>query len=162
MKSPRRTLETCLYAEDLAAAKSFYAEVLGGEPFFEEAGRHVFFRIGESLLFIFNPHVSAHPTPPGEGIPVPTHGAHGPGHVAFQVEEDLDRWREHLLARKVEIERVIEWPGGGRSVYFRDPAGNSVELADTGLWADILAQAAQHDPASSRSRATHGRTVQHG
>ena len=26
------------------------------------------------------------------------------------------------------------WPGGGRSIYFRDPAGNCVELVTPGVW----------------------------
>jgi hypothetical protein len=29
----------------------------------------------------------------------------------------------------------VEWPGGGRSIYFRDPAGNSVELGTPAIWA---------------------------
>lgn len=140
MKSPHRVLETCLYADDLAAAKAFYINVLGAEAFLEEAGRHVFLRLGESLLFIFNPDVAAIPTPPGEGLPVPSHGAHGPGHVAFQVDEDLNLWRERLARNGVAVERTIDWPGGGRSIYFRDPAGNSLELATRGLWATVLSQ----------------------
>jgi catechol 2,3-dioxygenase-like lactoylglutathione lyase family enzyme len=28
----------------------------------------------------------------------------------------------------------VGWPRGGRSVYFRDPDGHSVELATPGLW----------------------------
>jgi catechol 2,3-dioxygenase-like lactoylglutathione lyase family enzyme len=34
----------------------------------------------------------------------------------------------------VEIEREITWPLGGRSVYFRDPAGNSVEFVEGEIW----------------------------
>jgi hypothetical protein len=32
------------------------------------------------------------------------------------------------------IEKEFGWPRGGRSIYFRDPAGNSVELVTPGLW----------------------------
>ena len=28
----------------------------------------------------------------------------------------------------------VPWPEGGRSIYFRDPAGNSLELAPPTLW----------------------------
>ena len=31
-------------------------------------------------------------------------------------------------------EREISWPLGGRSVYFRDPAGNSVEYVEGQIW----------------------------
>jgi len=66
---------------------------------------------------------------------VPTHGAYGPGHIAFAVDEaDLPAWRERLCRHGVTIEQEITWPGGGRSIYFRDPAGNSVELATPQLW----------------------------
>ena len=66
---------------------------------------------------------------------VPTHGAHGPGHVAFRIEDDeVDSWRNHLSDLGVEIERELNWPSGGRSLYFRDPAGNSLELATAEVW----------------------------
>jgi catechol-2,3-dioxygenase len=34
----------------------------------------------------------------------------------------------------VPIEIEITWPGGGHSIYFRDPAGNSIELATAKTW----------------------------
>jgi catechol 2,3-dioxygenase-like lactoylglutathione lyase family enzyme len=34
----------------------------------------------------------------------------------------------------IEIEADFRWPNGARSLYFRDPAGNSVELADPAIW----------------------------
>jgi catechol-2,3-dioxygenase len=55
--------------------------------------------------------------------------------VAFRVpESDLERWRNHLLGSGVDIEAEIDWPRGGHSIYFRDPAGNSVELASPAVW----------------------------
>jgi catechol 2,3-dioxygenase-like lactoylglutathione lyase family enzyme len=65
----------------------------------------------------------------------PPHGAQGPGHVAFAVApEEMAGWRQHLCRRQVAIEREIAWPHGGDSIYFRDPAGNSVELATSTIW----------------------------
>ena len=29
---------------------------------------------------------------------------------------------------------VVEWPSGGRSLYFRDPDGNSLEFITRGSW----------------------------
>jgi catechol 2,3-dioxygenase-like lactoylglutathione lyase family enzyme len=46
----------------------------------------------------------------------------------------MPQWRAHLEGRGVEIESQVEWPNGGRSIYFRDPAGNSVEIATPELW----------------------------
>lgn len=120
-------LEACVYADDLDAAERFYADVLGMEVFAKVEGRHVFFRCGGRMFLVFN----AAETRDGN---VP-HGAAGAGHVCFAMREDeLDAWRAHLRAHGVEIESDYEWPGGGRSLYFRDPAGNSVELGTPSIW----------------------------
>jgi catechol 2,3-dioxygenase-like lactoylglutathione lyase family enzyme len=122
-------LETCLYAADLDAAAAFYGDVLGLHEVSRVAGRHVFFRCGSRMLLLFDPERTAEP---GD---VPPHGAHGPGHVAFGVPEaELDQWRAHLSTHGVAVEREAHWPRGGRSVYLRDPAGNSVELATPRIW----------------------------
>jgi catechol 2,3-dioxygenase-like lactoylglutathione lyase family enzyme len=55
--------------------------------------------------------------------------------VAFACRNDeIDAWRKHLQSRGVAIEHEQIWPGGARSIYFRDPAGNSVELASPVIW----------------------------
>lgn len=128
------TLESALYARDLAAAERFYAGVLGLEVVARVEGRHVFFRVGAGMLLLFNPGATARP-PTNPALPVPAHGATGPGHYCFAVPPDgLDPLRAHLEAAGVAIEADFRWPGGARSVYVRDPAGNSVEFADPALW----------------------------
>ena len=130
-----RVLETSLYAEDLEAAAHFYGTVLGLELFSRQPDRHVFFRCGEGMLLVFNPDVtSTHATLVGSA-PVPLHGAAGAGHVAFAVDDaELPAWRARLERYAVMIESEVEWPRGGRSVYVRDPAGNSIELAAPSIW----------------------------
>ena len=55
--------------------------------------------------------------------------------MAFAVNEnEIDSWRRHLQQRGVAIEAEVAWPEGGRSIYFRDPAGNVLELAPPALW----------------------------
>lgn len=128
-------LETCLYAADLPAAERFYGGLLGLPVFSREEGRHVFFRCGAAMLLVFDPARTAEPSGQVEGVPVPRHGAHGPGHVCFRVPEtDLAAWRDRFAAAGVAIEADVPWPRGGRSLYVRDPAGNSVELAPAGIW----------------------------
>ena len=128
-------LETCLYAEDLEAAERFNAEVLGLEIFAKEPGRHVFFRCGSGKLLVFAPQRTAVASGQVGGVAVPAHGAHGAGHVCFRIQErDLDGWRQRLADHGVPIEAEIAWPRGGTSLYVRDPAGNSVELAPARIW----------------------------
>jgi catechol 2,3-dioxygenase-like lactoylglutathione lyase family enzyme len=128
-------LETCLYAPDLDAAERFYGDVLGLRPFARERGRHVFFRCGDGVLLVFNPDRTRQAAGEVNGVPVPAHGAVGAGHVAFRVPEaEIEDWRERLTAAQVPIEAEISWPRGGQSVYVRDPAGNSVELATASIW----------------------------
>ena len=131
---PAGILETVLYAGDLDAAKSFYRDVLGFALFSEEPGRHVFFKCADQMLLIFDPSVTAEPSP-SSPLPVPAHGARGPGHVCFRADAaEIEDWRERLNTAGVEIESDFEWPQGGRSIYFRDPDGNSLEFAEPRIW----------------------------
>ncbi len=130
MEPIRHLVEAALYAEDLERAESFYRGVLGLPLVDKEPGRHLFFRVGESMLLIFRPEATLQ-----GGGSVPPHGAHGPGHVALGVPADaLEGWRERLQAHGIEVEQEQRWPRGGRSLYFRDPDGNSVELITPGCW----------------------------
>ena len=123
-------VETAVYAADLAAAEGFYAGVLGLPVAGREPDRHVFFRVGDAgMLLVFNPAATR------TGGDLPLHGAAGPGHFALGVRAaGLDGWQARLAASGVEIEEELAWPRGGRSVYVRDPAGNSVELVTPGVW----------------------------
>jgi catechol 2,3-dioxygenase-like lactoylglutathione lyase family enzyme len=132
MKIPMQinhVLETSLYADDLERAEVFYGTVLGLEVFAREAGRHAFFKCGRQMLLIFNPARTM------EKCDAAPHGAHGPGHVAFSVPvAELDNWKSYLAKKGVAVEKDFTWPNGVRSVYFRDPAGNSLELTSPRLW----------------------------
>jgi catechol-2,3-dioxygenase len=123
-------LETCIYGKNLAEMERFYADTLGLAKMSEEYPRHVFFKVSDqSVLLIFNPEETV------KDQDVPSHGATGAQHVAFAVKAaELEAWQERLIERGVEIERKIDWPNGAKSVYFRDPAGNSVELVTDNIW----------------------------
>jgi catechol 2,3-dioxygenase-like lactoylglutathione lyase family enzyme len=123
-------VESVVYAGDLTAAEAFYGGVLGLPVVGREPDRQVFFRVGPaSMLLVFDPATTL------RGGTFPPHGASGPGHVALGVRpEALDAWRGHLAAHKIAIEQEYTWPRGGQSLYFRDPAGNLVELVTPGVW----------------------------
>jgi catechol 2,3-dioxygenase-like lactoylglutathione lyase family enzyme len=125
-----RVLESVLYAQDLEAAEKFYTDVVGLHLLSKMEGRHLFFTCGPGMLLIFNPEDTN--VPLGE---IPTHGAHGPGHIAFAIDASkLDEVRAHLEIKHVDIEREVTWESGVTSIYVRDPAGNSVEFAPPQLW----------------------------
>ncbi|MEO1492210.1 MAG: VOC family protein [Pseudomonadota bacterium] len=129
-----RILETALYAEDLDAAATFYEETLGLERRVDVPGRHVFFSVEGGVLLLFNPNATTAP-PRDPRMPVPPHGVTGEGHVCFAASADeIEAWTAKLTAAGIEIEADFEWPQGGRSIYFRDPAGNSIEFAEPRIW----------------------------
>ncbi|KAB2943968.1 MAG: VOC family protein [Hyphomicrobium sp.] len=132
---PNAILETVLYARDLGAIEDFYRQALGLEPFAKVEGRHVFYRVEEQMLLVFNPVATTKPFPHDAKLPVPPHGADGEGHVCFRASADeIAAWRARLEEQGVVIEADFEWPDGGRSIYFRDPAGNCLEFAEPRIW----------------------------
>lgn len=124
-------LETVLYAADVDAAERFYGGLLGLERFSSKDGSFVFFRVGRGMLLVFDPASSR------RNADLPPHGTQGAGHVCLAVTEGtLDQWKALLVTGGVAIEHEQAWPAPrqGRSLYVRDPAGNSVELASPRIW----------------------------
>lgn len=133
--------ETVLYARDVAACAAFYRDVIGLRPIGTPTELSAALRLpeGDAVLLIFNPE---HASQPGRGVP--SHGAWGAGphagangHVAFRIDSGgVAAWRERLAAAAAPIEMEVPWERGGRSIYTRDPAGNSVELVEGRVWAE--------------------------
>lgn len=123
-------LETSLYVKNLDRAVAFYRDVLGLRMVSEfENQRGVAFRIGESILLLFDPTQTAGPES------LPEHAGSGEGHVAFRVEaQELPRWREHLRSKGIAIEKEFSFAGQPPSIYFRDPDRNLLELAVSSIW----------------------------
>lgn len=132
--TPNGVLEAALYVDDLDAARAFYGGLLGLPEIAAKEGRHVFYRCGETIVLLFRADASLQPVPEG-AYPVPPHGTTGPGHLCFAVQgSELDGWVSTLQQAGVEIESDFQWYNGARSVYVRDPAGNSIEFAEPRLW----------------------------
>ncbi len=126
-------LEVAVYGSDLPALERFYVHVFGLEPIARGGDRNIMLRCGHAVVILFDPARTA----AADGM-VPPHGAHGPGHVAFvAADADVAAWRDRFRACGVPIEREIDWPGAGTSLYVRDPAGNSIEIAPASLWGGI-------------------------
>ncbi|MCW5768793.1 MAG: VOC family protein [Phycisphaeraceae bacterium] len=133
---PQGIHETVLYGEDLDALERFYREVVGLRMVSRVEERSRGFRVSASqVLLVFRASVTrrGHPM-------VPTHWATGEGHVAFSIERGAyEAWRERMVNAGVEIEQEVQWEPldgmeRGRSLYVRDPAGNSVEFIEGEVW----------------------------
>jgi catechol 2,3-dioxygenase-like lactoylglutathione lyase family enzyme len=127
---PRNILESAIYGPDLAGLREFYLRVLGLHEIGPAGAQGYALRAGPSVLLLFDPEGTS--TQQGN---VPHHGSRGAAHLAFSVGSDeLDAWRDQLAREGVAIEAEVDWPQGGRSLYFRDPAGNSIELTTPSIW----------------------------
>ena len=123
-------IETAIYVDDLDATEHYYRDIFGLRVIAKEPGRHAFFQVGtSSVLLAF---IAATTLRSSEKTP---HGTKGPGHFAMGIEaQSLDAWRRKLQENGIAIEDEVMWPQGGKSIYFRDPAGNSAELVTPGVW----------------------------
>jgi catechol 2,3-dioxygenase-like lactoylglutathione lyase family enzyme len=121
-------LETAVYCttENEDETRRFYGDVLGLTPVREGSSAH---RLGAGVFLLFNRDETATQDWP------PPHGAVGPVHTCFLAAPgDYERWKAELAAKGVEIVDETHWDSGARSLYFEDPAGNMVEIAETDMW----------------------------
>jgi catechol 2,3-dioxygenase-like lactoylglutathione lyase family enzyme len=131
---PQAILESSLYVADVDRAVAFYESVLGlrriNDGYFE-GGRGAALQVGPgpSVLLLFRADITR------LGGILPAHGTTGAGHVAFRIDAgDRDKWREQLKAHGVAIEQEFAFGDNPPSIYFRDPDGNSLELAVSSIW----------------------------
>lgn len=54
--------------------------------------------------------------------------------LAVSTRKDVEDWEKHFKEHGVKVNGVMEWPKGGRSVYFADPDGHVGEIASRGIW----------------------------
>jgi catechol 2,3-dioxygenase-like lactoylglutathione lyase family enzyme len=129
----KKVVETSLYSSDLEAMKEFYVEKLGLEFVSEQVGRHVLLKTQKNMLLLFNPEVTR----------IEKHTIHGaitpPSmvHIALEIEDDdYDNATQLLAMKNIEIEKMVTWGNDlkSRSIYFRDPAGNLIELITKNHW----------------------------
>ncbi len=124
-------LETVLYHEpgETEAMLELYRDLLGLQVVAEwEDGSAL--RVGSGLILLFDRVALAR-----RSGPISEHGSSGASHVALLAPPgDYEGWREGLRATGLEIVHEQEWSAGRRSFYFRDPAGNLIEIAGGDIW----------------------------
>ena len=122
-------LETVVYctAQNEQETRRFYRDVLGLVPLREDSVAH---RLGTGVFLLFNADESSvQESPPAHGAPDAL------VHTCFLAAAgEYDGWKDRLAEKGVEITQEIDWPSGPRSFYFRDPAGNVLEIAESDMW----------------------------
>jgi catechol 2,3-dioxygenase-like lactoylglutathione lyase family enzyme len=144
-----KIVETCVYTSDLQKLKDFYVDGLGLELVSEEKHRSIFLKVGKSMLLIFNPEKTLMAEQYKEDKEnrkrfdielFPPHGAITPPsiiHFALEIDKsDYDNSKKVLMANNIKIEKEIIWnEGSAKSIYFKDPSGNLVEIiTNNHLW----------------------------
>lgn len=121
--------ETCIYIRNLDKAREFYHGLLELPIISHVAGKHIFFRAGNSVLLCFNPDDSRTKESP------PPHFSEGKYHFAFEVAAaDYLKEKESLVSKGIRITEEVEWKYGLKSCYFEDPEGNVLEIVPEGVW----------------------------
>lgn len=121
--------ETCLYVSNIEQTNHFYHELLGLPLISAVENRHVFFRVGNSVLLCFIPETTK------KEDTLPPHYAYGPQHIAFEVSHaDYNKWKEKLADLGINITHEQTWPRGYKSFYFEDPDANVLEMVMPGMW----------------------------
>lgn len=134
----RAVIETALYVDDLARSLEFYRGLFGFTIPMEPIDRMAVLNVTEDqVLLLFKKGASTAATVLPFGTIPPTDGD-GRLHLAFGVRpSDIDTWERRLHDAGIDVESRVDWPEGGRSLYFRDPDGHAIELK-TSNWSGRL------------------------
>ncbi|MDL5047354.1 VOC family protein [Oscillatoria amoena NRMC-F 0135] len=122
--------ETCLYVNNLERASRFYEQTLELQLIGYVPGKHAFFKVGSSVLLLFNPDDSRTKASP------PAHFGGGKQHVAFEVpDQDYENAKVWITSKGITITEKVVWSSGKESFYFEDSEGNVLEVVpDSGIW----------------------------
>ncbi|MCW9705504.1 VOC family protein [Fodinibius salsisoli] len=121
--------ETSLYVQNLERTETFYKEKLGFKMIAKEEGRHVFFKVGSSVLLCFLSGATQ------QDDKLPPHHGEGNLHIAFEVpQSEYKAMKEQVQCWGITIEHEQHWFEDYYSFYFRDPDGHALEIVPQGMW----------------------------
>jgi catechol 2,3-dioxygenase-like lactoylglutathione lyase family enzyme len=127
-------VETCLYVSDVVRSRDFYVSVFGFGPIGGDERIQPLAVSPGQVLILFRRGGTPNPIPLGGGF-IPPHDGAGEQHFAFGIPADgVEDWKTFLKGLDITIESEVNWPQGGRSIYFRDPDRLLVELITPGVW----------------------------
>ena len=126
-------IESCLHVGDLDLSRRFYESVCGFETMLADDRFCAMSVAGRQAFLLFKKGVTSEPVTIPGGV-IPPHDGQGRLHVAFAIGAgEFDEWKARV-AGHTPIESIVEWPLGGRSIYFRDPDSHCIELVTPGVW----------------------------
>lgn len=103
-----------LAVDDVEKARAWYVELFGMREV-SRAENFVSLRVNEQFVFLLSRQTPSTPT--------------ALAHVAFRVtREEFEKALQGLATRGISIDEEPKRKGSGRSVYFKDPWGNQLEL----------------------------------
>jgi catechol 2,3-dioxygenase-like lactoylglutathione lyase family enzyme len=127
-------LETALYVEDVQTSADFYRRLFHFETLLESERLIALGVAGRDVLLLFKEGATKEDFETSGGV-IPGHAGKAPTHFAFSIAADqFEAWQRELKAKGVTIESSVTWPGDAKSLYFRDPDENLVELLTPGFW----------------------------
>ena len=113
---------TVIIVRDMAAMRAFYGDILRFSLLRELSPGWIEYQIGGNILALSRPHRTAKdaPTPPGSASL----------QLAFKVAApDVDRCADELVRHGVDLlEPPTDQSFGHRTLFFRDPDGNLLEV----------------------------------
>lgn len=121
--------ETCIYIKDVDISEHFYHNKLGLEVISKVKDKHIFFKVGSSVLLCFIAYDSKNKISP------PPH--YGSGKLHFALEVDPVKYQSYKSKiRELDIEIIDEviWESGQESFYFHDPDEHVLEIVPKGIW----------------------------
>ncbi|SKA39331.1 Glyoxalase/Bleomycin resistance protein/Dioxygenase superfamily protein [Enhydrobacter aerosaccus] len=113
---------TVIFVRDMVAMRRFYEDVLGFPMVRELSSRWFEYRVGANTLALATPGLTAAdaPTPNGSAAL----------QIAFKVPPmEVDQCADELVKKGVElVSPPTDRPFGHRTLFFRDPDGNLLEV----------------------------------
>ena len=126
--------EVSLYVADALNAAKFYMQLFGFVPGNELTGLRSVLYVSAEQVLILASKSDRRRVKAGDTYIQRQAGDRGPQHICFAItESDFEVWETRFADKGIQVIRKVEWPEGGRSLYFNDPDGHEIEIK-TSTW----------------------------